>query len=615
LAVSPDGHYLASGGQDRTIKIWDLFREGGEVRTLPGHVGSIRSLAFGRRGQRLASSSDDGYVIVWEVSTPEEFKFEGATIAAFSSDSALIATGTKNGVVKVWDVESRRQLHELAIGAGDISFLKFSPGGDRLAVARGAAVGVWDIMLNKEIANYQGHVGQVIVFLDFSPDGTKIVSAASPKSVIPAKEFVGIRVWDVSTGDEIVALPGSTTARFRSDGKQVTGIGPGGMLTTWDAATGAEVSQTLVPGLGDFPIATISDDGRLLVWSTRTRMAIHVYDSVAKTSPRTLKGHTHYIQRAVASPDGKRILSTAFDRTMRLWDVSDGQEILRWDRSFGQLTQFSPDGQWLSVGTGKDVYLMNATRPPKAEVIGPALGRAGETLAFDGSKSRSGTSQALQFHWDFGDGATAKEPKVEHGFAHSGRHRVQLTVTKGKWSDSVTLDIVVLNDSQATEGASDQWSFAEEPNLKITFQDDEGVTIAGRSSIAALVDPYHGKYATLAYPKTRDAGWSLAGKSHLAFWLKTENPNAHGWQNVNPVVGLYQSETEFIRFAPASDLLKQREAERPGDWVSFAIPLTGDEQWQRAAAGGVGTVNWITISLDSWGHDPFRVWIDGLALE
>jgi WD40 repeat protein len=71
LAVSHDGNLLASAGEDRTIRLWDLKASGKQIRAIDGHAEPIRSVAFSPDGRTLASSSDDKTIKLWDIATGE----------------------------------------------------------------------------------------------------------------------------------------------------------------------------------------------------------------------------------------------------------------------------------------------------------------------------------------------------------------------------------------------------------------------------------------------------------------------------------------------------------------------------------------------------------------
>jgi hypothetical protein len=173
-----------------------------------------------------------------------------------------------------------------------------------------------------------------------------------------------------------------------------------------------------------------------------------------------------------------------------------------------------------------------------------------------------------------------------------------------------------------TEGQADKWGFDLELNDagqgRVWFA-NETPGLIGKTCLRFRPDPYPGAYASVIYPRTRDAGWNLAGRREIRFWIKTRNPNLPGFQNAGPVVRLVARGGQIAyQPAKAANLLNDPpSSEARWLWLPVTIPLAGDAQWERAVTGeaALERIDALSLALDSWGGDPFTVWLDGLAIE
>ncbi len=231
--------------------------------TLEGHTRAVASVAFSPVDVTLlASGSLDGTVKLWDVATRRNIAtFEGHTLpvfsVAFSSDGTVLASASGNHHVKLWDVATRRNIATLEGHTWVVSSVVFSPV-DATLLASGSyddTVKLWDVATRRNITTFEGHSGKTSVA--FSPIDATLLASGSR---------AGIVMWDVATRRNITTFeqphPQVISMSFSPDGTVLASGATDHAIKLWDLTTGINFATFWQPSVA--ASVSFSPDGTVL---------------------------------------------------------------------------------------------------------------------------------------------------------------------------------------------------------------------------------------------------------------------------------------------------------------------------------------------------------------
>ena len=297
-----------------------------ERNRLEGHFDDISNISFSPNGQLIASASRDGIVKLWhrngKLLKSWQAHSEWIWKVKFSPDGQLLASSSDDEKVKLWSLEKLLNLEEespLQILEHDsgITGISFSSNGQTLATASGYpggnnAVKLWSVNSGKLIEVFPNHQKKVWD-VSFSPDGKLIVSASIDETV---------KLWTVE-GKLIKTIKAHTdgviSISFSPDGKFFLSASQDGTVKLW-SRDGKLVKA--FDNYGDWvEEATFSPDGQSFATVSGQEIKLWSRNGQNWYLSETLADHTNTARSANFSPDGKTLISGSSDNTIRLWSL------------------------------------------------------------------------------------------------------------------------------------------------------------------------------------------------------------------------------------------------------------------------------------------------------
>jgi WD40 repeat protein/serine/threonine protein kinase len=344
-----EGRSVATACHDGVLRI---FRPGKRdpVWQYHGHEGAVWTVASTPTGAGVATGSDDRTVRLWDASgrfAPEVLARSAVRAAAWAGDGRLLAVGTADSTIALHDGQTLESRGRIKAAAGLIYDVAFDPQvGNVFAACADGTVRRGDVAGHRPTLRIPCH-DKAVHAVDISPDGLRLVTASDDGTATVRD----LAAWE-TTLQSVRHSRRVWCVRFAADGERFYTAGDDRLAVAWDVATGtrrgefvgheAAVKWLAVAADGG-RLATASADGTVGIWEVRTGKILH-----------RLRGPGCEVARVAFAADGSRVVAVASDGSAHLWDAASGRSlpVLRGSGGQSHALAISPDGHAVAIAAG-----------------------------------------------------------------------------------------------------------------------------------------------------------------------------------------------------------------------------------------------------------------------
>ena len=401
---SPDGQFAVTASNDKTAKLWDT-KTGNLIETIAEHKEDVNCAVFSTDGKKIITSSDDGSAIVFDKDSHTSRTIFSSDVpveyAEYNNDDTKIAIIT-NSVVYI--INANNGGTELVINGHDdkITSATFSPDGKAIATSsHDKTIKLWNLQTGKEIHTYEGH-SNIVTDVVFSPDGKFIMSTSSDNEA---------RIWNVGSGkpqDIIQCEMGELSLiTYSPDGKYVAALSVMGKAKIWEVESMERICSFSIPERASSIVFNHNSD-KVVVTSESNILRVFDVASGNRTDSIEVTTDTNYDNALFTDYDKAIVAYSQENKAVKWWIDKHSFDII--DSKAGEyftcVTPLPDDVTCLLSFTNKNtIYVSNLNNlTPIKEFDGHATHVIHVSCSHNGKKIISGSSDNTAIIWDMASG-------------------------------------------------------------------------------------------------------------------------------------------------------------------------------------------------------------------